>query len=150
MTRRTLGAGRPRRLRRPSSRVWASVPFGYRLDEIAQTRVCWRTVMEKRTSIFVGVEAAVGPYSELSCGPGAAYPAQRLTQEVCGAPGGVGPARSQPCHQHVSGSCGNGQQRVISPLAGVAVVAAGSLLCPVHRSRRRSSPGRRQRPVSRS
>ena len=109
------------------------VPFGYRLDDIAQTPVLADgdgeadIVAAADGHQSVGVEAAVGPYRELSCGPGAAHPAQRLAQEVCGAPGGVGQARSQPRHQHVSGSGGNGQQRVIAPLA-VVVVAAGSLL----------------------
>ena len=40
-----------------------------------------------------------------------------------GAPSSVGPALPQPRHQHVAGASGNGQQRVIAPLAGVAVVA---------------------------
>ena len=44
-----------------------------------------------------------------------------------GAPSGVGPALAQPGHQHVAGSGGHGQQRVIAALAGVPV-AAGSLL----------------------
>ena len=75
----------------------------------------------------VGVEAAVGPHRELSSGPSMAHPAHRLTQEVGGAPSGVGPALAQPRHQHVAGSGGDGQQRVIASLAGVAVVA-GTLL----------------------
>ena len=40
-----------------------------------------------------------------------------------GAPSGVGPALAQPSHQHVAGSGYTGQQRVIAPLAGVAVIA---------------------------
>ena len=40
-----------------------------------------------------------------------------------GAPNGVGEALAQPGHQHVAGSGGHGQQRVIAPLAGVAMVA---------------------------
>ena len=40
-----------------------------------------------------------------------------------GAPSGVGPALAQPGHQHVASASGHGQQRVIAPLAGVAVVA---------------------------
>ena len=75
----------------------------------------------------VGVEAAVGPHGELPAAPGVANPAHRFTQEVGGAPGGVGPALAQPGHQHVAGSGGDGQQRVIAPLAGIAVVA-GALL----------------------
>ncbi len=75
----------------------------------------------------MGIEAAVGPHGELSPGPGVAHPPHRLPQEVGGAPGGVGPALAQPGHQHVAGAGGDGQQRVIAPLAGVAVVA-GTLL----------------------
>ena len=36
-------------------------------------------------------------------------------------------ALAQPGHQHVSGAGGDGQQRVVAPLAGIAVVA-GALL----------------------
>ena len=65
----------------------------------------------------------------MSCpaGPAAANPSHRLTQEVGGAPGGVGPALAQPGHQHVAGSGGDGQQWVIAPCTGIAVVA-GALL----------------------
>ena len=90
--------------------------------------------MEQRTSIFaadgddgVGVEAAVGPHRELTRGTGVAHPAHRLPQEVAGASSGVGAALAQPCHQHVSGSGGHGQDRVIAPLAGI-VVALRTLL----------------------
>ena len=79
----------------------------------------------------MGVEAAVGPHRELTRGPGVAHPAQRLPQEVGGAPGGVGPALPQPGHQHIPGAGGHGQQRVISPLAGVAVVSRPLLGQPV-------------------
>ena len=75
----------------------------------------------------MGVEAAVGPHCELSPGPAVAHPPHRFPQEVGGAAGGVGAALTQPGHQHVAGSGGNGQQRVIAPLAGIAVVA-GALL----------------------
>ena len=47
----------------------------------------------------------------------------RLAQEVGGTPNSVGAALAQPGHQHVSGAGGHGQQRVIAPLAGVAVVS---------------------------
>ena len=57
----------------------------------------------------VGVEAAVGPHRELSPGPAVANPAHRFTQELGGAPSGVG------------------QQRVIALGAGVAVVACALL-----------------------
>ena len=72
----------------------------------------------------VGVEAAVGPHCELSSGPSVAHPPHRLPQEVGGAAGGVGPALAQPGHQHVAGAGGDGQQRVIAPLAGVAPVSS--------------------------
>ena len=75
----------------------------------------------------VGVEAAVGPHRELPPGPAVAHPPHRLTQEVGGAAGGVGPALAQPGHQHVSGAGGNGQQRVIAAGAGIAVVARSLL-----------------------
>ena len=74
----------------------------------------------------VGVEAAVSPHRELPSGASVAYSPHRLTQKVGGAPNGVGAALAQPSHQHVAGSGGNGQQRVIASLAGVAVVA-----CPL-------------------
>ena len=79
----------------------------------------------------VGIEAAVGPHGELSPGPGVAHPPHRLPQEVGGAPGGVGSALAQPGHQHVASSGGDGQQRVIAPLAGVAVVAGALFGQPV-------------------
>ena len=44
-----------------------------------------------------------------------------------GAPSGAGPALAEPGHQHVAGSGGHGQQRVIAPLAGVTMMA-GALL----------------------
>ena len=68
----------------------------------------------------VGLEAAVGPHGELSCGPGVAHPPYRLAQEVGGAPSDVSPACAQPGHQHVAGTGGDGQQGVIALLAGVA------------------------------
>ena len=71
----------------------------------------------------MGVKAAVGPHRELPAGPSVAHPPHRFTQEVGGATSGVGPALAQPAHQHVAGSGGDSQQRVIAPLAGIAVVA---------------------------
>ena len=68
----------------------------------------------------VGVEPAVGPHRELPCGPGVAHPPHRLAQEVGGSASGVSPACAEPDHQHVAGAGGDGQQRVIAPLAGVA------------------------------
>ena len=44
-----------------------------------------------------------------------------------GAAGGVGAALAQPGHQHVAGAGGDGQQRMVAPRTGVAVVA-GALL----------------------
>ena len=78
----------------------------------------------------VDIEAAVGPHRELPPGASVAYPTHRLAQEVGGAPSGVGPALAQPSHQHVAGTGGHGQQRVIAALAGVAVVAGPSLTRP--------------------
>ena len=75
----------------------------------------------------VGIETAVGPHRELSLGPGVAHPAHRLPQEVVSAPGGIGPALPETGHQHLSGAGGHSEERVIAPLAGVAVMA-GSLL----------------------
>ena len=75
----------------------------------------------------MGVEATVGPCRELPAGPGMANPAHRFTQEVGGAPSGIGAALAQPGHQHVAGAGGDGQQRVIAPLAGIAVVACALL-----------------------
>ena len=83
-----------------------------------------------------GIEAAVGPHRELSAGPGMAYPSHRLTQEVGGAASGVGATLTKPGHQHLAGASGNGQQRMIAPLAGVAVAVSALLgqsvakLCP--------------------
>ena len=79
----------------------------------------------------VGVEAAVSPHRELSFGPGVAHPSHRLLQEVGGAPSGIGAALPEPGQQHVAGAGGDGQQRVIAPLAGVAVVARALLDQPV-------------------
>ena len=83
----------------------------------------------------MGVEAAVGPHRERPTGAGMAHPSYRLAQEVSSTPSGVGPALPQPGQQHVAGAGGDGQQRVIAPLAGVApvsstgqAVAAGTLL----------------------
>ena len=78
----------------------------------------------------MGVEAAVGPHRELSLGPGVAHPAHRLPQEVASAPASVGLSLPQPGHQHLASAGGHGQQRVIAPLAGVAVMAGPSLASP--------------------
>ena len=78
----------------------------------------------------MGVEPTVGLHRELAPGTGITHPAQRLSQEVGGAPGGDGPALPQPGHQHLSGSGGHGQQRVIAPLAGVAVAGGPALARP--------------------
>ena len=86
----------------------------------------------------MGIEAAVGPHRELAPGSAVAHPPHRFTQEVGSAAGGVGPALAQAGHQHVAGAGagGDGQQRVIAPRTGVAVVAGALLgqsvatLCP--------------------
>ena len=79
----------------------------------------------------VGVEAAVGPHGDLTRGTGMAHPTHRLPQEVGRAPSRVGSSLAQSGHQHVSGASGHGQQRVIAPLAGVAVVVRPLLRQPV-------------------
>ena len=79
----------------------------------------------------MGVEAAVGPHREWTARPGMAHPSHGLPQEVDGTPGGVGPALAQPGHQHIAGSGGHGQQRVIASLASVAMVARPLLGQPV-------------------
>ena len=71
----------------------------------------------------VGIEAAVGPHRESSAGSGVAHPPHRLAQEVGGTPNSVGAALAQRGHQHVSGAGSHGQERVIAPLAGIAVVS---------------------------
>ena len=63
----------------------------------------------------------------MSPGPTVAYSPHRLSQEVGGAPSGVGAALAQPGQQHVAGAGGDGQQWVIAPGAGVAVVARALL-----------------------
>ena len=67
----------------------------------------------------MGVEAAVGAHGELPAGPAVAHPAH-LSQEVGGAASGVGAALPGVRRRY-------GQQRVIAPLAGVAVVAGAFL-----------------------
>ena len=106
------------------------VLFGYGLDEIMQAFVLADGDGEADIHPAAGgyhamsVEAAVGPHCELPPGPAVAHPPHRLTQEVGGAAGGVGAALPQPGHQHVAGSGGHGQQRVIAPLASVAPVSS--------------------------
>ena len=85
--------------------------------------LCWRMVMEKRTSNWTRVHRS-------RCRPapgvaGTAHPAHGLPQASR--------------HQDVAGSGGDSQQRVIAPLAGIAVVA-----CPFRPSQmvdRWESPG---------
>ena len=103
--------------------------FGYGLDEIMQAFVLADGDGEADIHPAAGgyhamsVEAAVGPQGELPAGASVAHPPYRLPQEVGGAAGGVGAALAQPGHQHVAGAGGDGQQRVIAPLAGVAMVS---------------------------
>ena len=102
-----VGDGRPIRL-------------GYRLDEMVQAFVLadGDGVADIHLAADgddgVGIEAAVGPHRELAPGAGVAHSSHRLTQEVGGTAGGVDPALAQPGHQHVAGSGGHGQQRVIA------------------------------------
>ena len=107
--------------------------FGYGLDEIPQAIVLADGDGEAHVQLAadgdhgVGVEAAVGPHRELPPGSAVANPSRRLTREMGGAAGGVGPALAQPGHQHVAGTGGHGQQRMVAPRTGVAVVV-GALL----------------------
>ena len=88
--------------------------LGYGLDDIAQAGVLADGDGEADIHCAadrdqgVGIEAAVGPHRELPSGPAVAHPSHRLTQEVGGAPNGVGPALTQPRHQHVAGASGDG------------------------------------------
>ena len=72
----------------------------------------------------------------MSCplGPSVAHPPHRFTQKWA-APRAVLAALAQPAH-HVSGSGGDSQQRVIAPLAGIAVMT-----CPFLGPDRRSADG---------
>ena len=78
-------------------------------------------------AVRMGVETAVSPHGEWPGGSGVAHPVDGFPQEMGGAPGRVGSALTQPCHQHVAGARGDGEERVIAPLAGV-VVALRTLL----------------------
>ena len=115
-----VGDGRPVRL-------------GYGLDLVAQALVLPDGDGEADIGLAadrddgVGVEAAVGPHREWSGGPAVAHSSHRLPQEVGGAPSRIGAARALSGHQHVAGVRGDGQQRVIAPLAGVAVTARSLL-----------------------
>ena len=82
-----------------SSREWeSSPPLSYRLDQVPQAGALADGHREADIHFpaggndSVGVEAAVGPHRELSPGPAVAHTPHRLTQEVGGATGGVGPA----------------------------------------------------------
>ena len=124
--------------------VWDGRPgiFRYGLDEIVQAFVLADGDGEAQAQLAadgyhaMGVEAAVGAHRELPAGPSVAHPPHCFTQEVGGTASGVGPALAQPAHQHIAGSGGDSQQRVIAPLAGIAVVACPFLgqsvaeLCP--------------------
>ena len=107
--------------------------LGYGLDQVAQGLVLADGDGEAYVHLAadgdhgVGVEAAVGTHREWPGGSGMADPPHRLSQEVGGAPSGVGPALAQPGHQHVAGARGYCEERVIAPHAGV-VVALRALL----------------------
>ena len=66
----------------------------------------------------------------LTGGTGAAHPTHHLPQEVGGALRCVGSALAQSGHQHLYGSGGHGEERVITPLAGVVVVPRTLLAQP--------------------
>ena len=119
--------------------VWYGRPLslGYGLDQVAQGLVLADGDGEAYVHLAadgdhgVGVEAAVGTHREWPGGSGMADPAHRLPQEVGGASGRVGAALTQPCHQHVAGARGHGEDRVIASLAGVPMVASSLLAQPV-------------------
>ena len=129
--------------------VWNERPLCLRngLDEVAHALVLSHGDGEADALLSaggddgVGVEAAVGPHGEWSGGPGVTHPPHRLPQEVGRAPRRVGSALAQSGHQHLSGSGGHGEERVIAPLAGVAVVVRPRPW-PARRFRRWWSPGR--------
>ena len=120
------GAVHPVRNRRPGI-------FGYRLDEIPQAGALADGGGEADIHSAAdgddgeGIEAAVGPHRELAPGSAVAHAPHRFTQEVGSAAGAVGSALAQAGQQHVAGAGGDGQQPVIAPRTGVAVVA-GALL----------------------
>ena len=72
------------------------VCIGNRLDQVPQAFVLADGDGEADIHLTtggdesVGVEAAVGPRRKLPAGPGTANPAHRFTQEVGGAPSGIG------------------------------------------------------------
>lgn len=76
----------------------------------------------------MAIEATVGPDGELTGRARVADPADRLSQEVAGATGRVGPALAQPGHQDVAGPGGDRQERVIAADPGVPVVEGTLLL----------------------
>ncbi len=92
--------------------IWDGRPvlLGYGLDDIAQAGLLADGDGEADLHFAtdgdqgVGIEAAAGAHRELSPGPAVAHPSHRLTQEVGGAPNGVGAALAQPRYQHVAGS----------------------------------------------
>ena len=95
----------------------------------------WRTVMLRADALSaahghhsVAVEAGIGTDRELPAGAGVAHPADGLAQEVGRPSGGVGAARTQASHQHVTGPGGDGEQRVIAPDVAVAEVRTTLLL----------------------
>ena len=98
--------------------------------------------MEKRTFRLsagghhgVGVEAAVGAHGELPAGPAVAHPAHRLPQEVGGTASGVGPALTQPRHQHLPGASPSSP----GPCQQLAADPVQLAECP-HRKLRRNVP----------
>ena len=75
----------------------STVRLGYGLDEIAQAGVladgdgAVDIHLAADRDQGVSIASVVGAHRELSGGPGVANPPHRLTQEVGGAPNGVGP-----------------------------------------------------------
>ena len=109
------------------------VGLGYRLNDVPHALVLADGDGEADTLIAadghngMGVEAAVGPHGELTCGAGVAHPADGYTQEVGHAASGVGSSLAQPRHQHVAGSSSDDEERVITPLTSVVIALCAFL-----------------------
>ena len=78
----------------------------------------------------MGIAAALGPHRELSSGAAVAN-RPTVSRKKWAAPRAVlaQPSRSRDI-KHVAGAGGDGQKRVITTLAGIAVVAFPSLASP--------------------
>ena len=76
----------------------------------------------------MGIETAVRPDRELPGRARGTDPADRLVQEVGGAPGSIRAALAQPRHEDVAGAGGDREEGVIAAHSRVPVME-GALLC---------------------